>query len=342
LSYLFPLLRPAFIALIASLISVPLLRNLALRIAFVDLPGPHKIHSRPFALLGGVGIFLSFALAVAFVSRAELPVQAIVAGAGLVMVLGLYDDRRGIHPALKLLGQAIAASLVIACGVKVHFLPSLYLSIPFTLLWIVGITNAFNLLDNMDGLSAGVAFISACTFAIVAGRYLDLGPEQMQTVILASSLAGACLGFLPYNLYRASIFMGDAGSMVLGFVLASVSALGSWHSPTITTSVLIPVLILAYPIFDTFLVSILRIQRGVAFYKGGRDHSSHRLTYLGLSRLEAVLLIYLFCLTHAFAAVLVSAVTFRLALIALFMSACTLFIFGMVLRKAPLPGREGT
>lgn len=336
MSYLVPMLKPGAIALLSSLVLVPILRSFALKIQFVDLPDSRKVHARPLALLGGVGIYLSFALAVGFTASLALPVQGIVTGAGLLMILGLIDDRYGMHPLIKLLGQAAAAALVIACGVKVHFLQTPYLNVPFTLLWVVGITNAFNLLDNMDGLSAGVAFISASAFGVITARYLFLGPEQVQTVVLAASLAGACLGFLRYNLYRASIFMGDAGSMVLGFVLASLAALGSWHSATITTSLLIPVLILAYPIFDTTLVTLLRWQRGVPFYRGGKDHSSHRLANLGLSKLEVVLLIYLFCLTHALAAVLVSSVTFRLALMALFMSACTLFIFGMVLRKAPL------
>jgi len=283
-----------------------------------------------------VGIYLSFALSVAITARFALPIQGIVIGAGFLMILGLIDDRYGMHPSIKILGQAAAAAMVIGSGVSVNFLHTPYLNIPFTLLWVIGITNAFNLLDNMDGLSAGVAFISASAFAAITARYLSLGPEQIQTVVIAAALAGACLGFLPYNLYRASIFMGDAGSLVLGFVLASLAALGSWHSATITTSVLIPILILAYPIFDTTLVTLLRWQRGVPFYRGGKDHSSHRLANLGLSKLETVLLIYLFCLTHALAAILVSSVTLRLALIALFMSACTLFIFGMVLRKAPL------
>jgi len=336
LPYLLPILKPGAIALISALILVPILRPLALKIRFVDLPDSRKVHTRPLALLGGVGIYLSFSLAVAITARFAPPVQGIVTGAGFLMILGLIDDRYGMHPAIKILGQAAAAAIVIACGVSVQFLHNPYLNIPFTLFWVVGITNAFNLLDNMDGLSAGVAFISAFAFAAITARYISIGPEQMQALVIAAALAGACLGFLPYNLYRAKIFMGDAGSMVLGFVLASIAALGSWHSATITTSVLVPILVLAYPIFDTTLVTLLRWQRGVPFYRGGKDHSSHRLANLGLSNLEAVLLIYLFCLSHALAAALVSSVTLRLALIALIMSACTLFIFGMVLRKAPL------
>lgn len=336
MSYLLPILKPWTIALVSALILVPLLRSLALKIQFVDLPSSRKVHTRPLALLGGVGIYLSFGLAVAITAPFGLPLLGIVAGAGLLMILGLIDDRRGMHPGIKLAGQAAAAAIVIVCGINVQFLNAPYLNILFTLLWIVGITNAFNLLDNMDGLSAGVACISASAFAAIIARYIYLGPEQSLTLVAAAALSGACLGFLRYNLFRASIFMGDAGSMVLGFLLASIAALGSWHSARISTSMLIPVLALAYPIFDTTLVTLLRLQRGVPFYQGGKDHSSHRLVNLGLSRLEAVLLIYLFCLTHALAAILVSSVTFRLALMALFMSVSTLFIFGMVLRKAPI------
>jgi UDP-GlcNAc:undecaprenyl-phosphate GlcNAc-1-phosphate transferase len=339
LPYLLPILKPWGISLISALILVPLLRFIAIKTHFVDMPSNRKVHARPLALLGGVGIYLSFALAVALSSTLGLSILGIVTGAGLLMILGLIDDRYGMNPWIKILGQATAAAIVIACGVSVQFLDLPYLNVAFTLLWMVGITNSFNLLDNMDGLSAGVAFISAVAFAAITARFLFLGREQVEALVIAAALSGACLGFLRYNLYRASIFMGDAGSMVLGFILASISALGSWHSATITTSVLIPVLILAYPIFDTTLVTLLRLLRGVPFYRGGKDHSSHRLVNLGLSKLEAVLLIYLFCLTHALAAFLVSSVTFRLALMAFFMSGCTLFIFGMVLRKAPLDDR---
>jgi UDP-GlcNAc:undecaprenyl-phosphate GlcNAc-1-phosphate transferase len=199
----------------------------------------------------------------------------------------------------------------------------------------VGITNAFNLLDNMNGLSAGVAGIAGLTFGVLAARYADVGPEQLPTAVAAAALAGACFGFLPGNL-RARIFMGDAGSLFIGFTLASLAVQGSWRSPTAPTSVIIPLLVLAYPLFDTTLVVILRLRRGQSPVVGGRDHSSHRLVNLGLGRLETVLLIYLFSLSHALTALLVSSVTLRLSLLALAGSASVLFIFGMVLRKAPV------
>jgi UDP-GlcNAc:undecaprenyl-phosphate GlcNAc-1-phosphate transferase len=240
--------------------------------------------------------------------------------------------------------QGILATFVIYNGIRTSFLQSPWLDIPITLLWIVGITNAFNLLDNMNGLSAGVAAIAGLTFAALAARYVDVSPEQLPTATAGAALAGACLGFLPSN-FRGRIFMGDAGSLFLGFTLASLAALGSWRSPTVTTSVVIPLLVLAYPIFDTTLVVILRWRRGQSPVVGGRDHSSHRLVRLGLGRVETVLLIYLFALSHAFTALLVSSVTIRLSLLALAGSATVLFIFGMVLRKAPVwvaGGSEGS
>jgi UDP-N-acetylmuramyl pentapeptide phosphotransferase/UDP-N-acetylglucosamine-1-phosphate transferase len=173
------------------------------------------------------------------------------------------------------------------------------------------------------------------TVALLGARYVTLGPEQLPTAISAAALAGACLGFLPYN-FRSRIFMGDAGSLFLGFSLAALTALGSWRNPTTPAAVVIPLLVLAYPIFDTTLVVILRLRRGQSPVVGGRDHSSHRLVHLGLGRVEAVLLIYLFSLSQAFSALLVSSVTFRLSLLALAGSASVLFIFGMVLRKAPI------
>ncbi|MBI3988604.1 MAG: undecaprenyl/decaprenyl-phosphate alpha-N-acetylglucosaminyl 1-phosphate transferase [candidate division NC10 bacterium] len=334
MEYLSPLIRPFLIAFLSSLLLTPLLRRAAMGIGFIDDPKPHKFHKAPTALLGGVGIYTAFALALLLTRGLDRPLRGILLGATLLLILGLVDDRQGMNPWTKLLGQTIAAASAVLAGIQISFLFTPYLNIPITLLWIVGITNTFNLLDNMDGLSAGVAFIAASTFAVLASRYAEVGPEQLPAVVAAISLAGACLGFLVYNLKPASIFMGDAGSLVVGYVLASVAALGSWKSPTTPTSVLIPLLVLAYPIFDTILVTILRWRRGLPIFQGGKDHSSHRLVSLGLSELEVVLLIYLFSLCHALTAALVTSITLRLSLIALTVSASVLFIFGMILRKA--------
>ena len=338
MGYLAPLLTPFLMALGSALVLTPVCRHVALRLGMVDRPGGKKIHAHPIPLLGGPAIALAQAAGVlAAGSVDELSATILVAG-GLILLLGIHDDidphAEGVRWWLRLLFQGFLAVFVIYPGITLGFLRTPWLSIPVTFLWIVGITNAFNLLDNMNGLSAGVAAIAGATFAVLAARYMDVGPEQLPTARAAAALAGACLGFLPHN-FRSRIFMGDAGSLFIGFTLAYLAALGSWKSPTVPTSVIIPLLVLAYPIFDTTLVVILRLRRGQSPFVGGRDHSSHRLVNLGLGRVEAVLLIYLFSLSHALTALLVSSVTLRLSLLALAGSASILFIFGMVLRKAP-------
>ncbi len=322
MGYLQPLGAPFATALVLSLILTPACRALARPLGYLDRPN--------------LGAFAAAVLARGDMRR---DLWGILGGAAIVFILGLIDDRRGMHPGVKLAGQATAAIVVIASGIRVSFLGPGLVGDTFTLVWIVGITNAFNLLDNMDGLSAGVGAISAAGFAVLASRYLLLGWEQHPTAIAAAALAGACIGFLPYNLGGASIFMGDAGSMPLGLILASLAAFGSWRSPTLPTSLAIPVLILAYPIFDTTLVTFCRWRDGRPISQGGTDHSSHRLVNLGLGRTEAVILIYLFAAGNALTAFLVSSATIRLSALALALSAIILLVFGMILRRAPIGPR---
>lgn len=339
MGYLQPLGTPFAAALVLALVLTPAFRALARPLGYLDRPNPRKPHTRPTPLLGGAAILVAFAAAVLARGDVRRDLWGILAGATVVFALGLIDDRRGMHPGVKLAGQATAAVLVISSGIRVTFLGDGPAGYAFTLVWIVGITNAFNLLDNMDGLSAGVGAISAAGFAVLASRYVLLGWEQHPTAIAAAALAGACVGFLPYNLGGASIFMGDAGSMPLGLILASLAAFGSWRSPALPTSLAIPVLILAYPIFDTTLVTICRWRDGRPISQGGTDHSSHRLVNLGLGRTEVVILIYLFAAGNALTAFLVSSATIRLSLLALAMSAIILLVFGMILRRAPIGPR---
>ena len=338
MGYLTPLLTPFLVACGSALVLTPLCRLAALRLGMLDRPGGKKIHAHPTPLLGGPAIALAHAAGVLVSGPVEQVSATILVAGGLILLLGIHDDvdphAEGVRWWLRLVFQGFLAVFVIYPGITLGFLRTPWLSLPLTFLWIVGITNAFNLLDNMNGLSGGIAAIAGLTFAVLAARYVDVGPEQMPTARAAAALAGACLGFLPSN-FRSRIFMGDAGSLFIGFTLACLAALGSWKSPTVPTSVIIPLLVLAYPIFDTTLVVILRLRRGQSPVTGGRDHSSHRLVNLGLGRVEAVLLIYLFSLSHALTALLVSSVTLRLSLLALAGSASVLFIFGMVLRKAP-------
>lgn len=330
---------PFVVAFAVALAITPVCRRLAVTLRIVDRPGDKKIHGQSTPLLGGVAIALAHVTAVVWSGAADSASYRILATGGLIMLLGIWDDldphSEVLRWWLRLIYEACLAGVVVAGGVRTAFLGAPWLDIPLTLLWIVGITNAFNLLDNMNGLSAGVAAIGGATFALLAARYVQVGPEQLPTAMAAAALSGACLGFLPSN-FRSRIFMGDAGSLFVGFTLACVAVQGSWRSPTVPTSVIIPLLVLAYPLFDTTLVVILRLRRGQSPFVGGRDHSSHRLVRLGLGRVETVLLIHLFAFSQALTALLVSSVTLRLSLLALAGSVSVLFIFGMVLRKAPV------
>ncbi len=336
MDYLRPLGAPFATALVLALAFTPACRALARAAGLLDRPNARKPHKQPMPLLGGAAILGAFAIVVLARRDARHDLWGILAGAAIVFVLGLVDDRLGMRPWVKLGGQALAAVVVIQSGVRVSFLGDGVAGTAFTLLWIVGLTNAFNLLDNMDGLSAGVGSISAAAFAVLASRYMNLGWEQFPTAIAGAALAGACLGFLPYNLGGASIFMGDAGSMPLGLVLASLAAFGSWRSPTLPTSLAIPALVLAYPIFDTALVTFCRWRDGRPIYLGGTDHSSHRLVALGLRKTEAVILLYLFAASHAVTAFLVSSATLHLSLLALTLSTIILVAFGLILARAPV------
>ena len=269
----------------------PVARWIATHTDIVDRPSGRKLHLKPIPLLGGTAIYAAFILALLlFGDRFYIPpLIGIFVGATLVSFLGVWDDRRTIRPFLKLAGQTAAALVLIMTGVKVNLFSGEALDIMVTVVWVVGITNALNLLDNMDGLSGGIAAIAAGFFLLLAalsGQYL-VGS-------LAAALLGACLGFLRYNFNPADIFMGDAGSLFLGFVLASVGIKLRFPGNTPAVTWMIPVLVLGLPIFDTTLVFVSRLRRGVnPFTSAGKDHASHRLVAQGRTHREAVMTLYL-------------------------------------------------
>lgn len=277
------------VALLLSLTITPAAGRLALRTGMVDRPSARKLHRHPVPLLGGVAIYLALVGAVViFSDRAYLAQLAgILVGATVVSFFGLWDDRSGLPPLVKLAGQLAAASILLVFGVQVQLFEWAPINYALTLLWVVGITNALNLLDNMDGLSAGVATVAAGFFLVLAamnGQYL--------VGALAAALTGACLGFLVYNFNPARIFMGDSGSLFIGFLLAVVGLKLRFENVT-TVTWMIPVIVLGIPIFDTALVTLSRLRRGLnPFTTPGKDHLSHRLVRLGLTHREAVLSIY--------------------------------------------------
>lgn len=279
-------------ALALAFAATPIARQLALRFGIIDQPAARKLHRNPVPLLGGTAIYVAFFLALlVFGDRFRLPqLVSILVGASLVSFLGIWDDRRGLRPLLKLLGQVVAALILVVADVQVQLFPAPAINAALTIVWIVGITNALNLLDNMDGLSGGVA-------AIAAGFFLLLAASSGQVLVasLSAALLGACLGFLRYNFNPATIFMGDTGSLFIGFILAALGIKLRFDGPTVITW-MIPVIVLGVPIFDTTLVSISRLRRGKnPLTTPGKDHISHRLVQLGLTQREAVMALYLVC-----------------------------------------------
>ncbi|MFO7917284.1 MAG: MraY family glycosyltransferase, partial [Anaerolineae bacterium] len=271
--------------------TTPLVRKFAIKNDVVDNPNARKIHRRPIPLLGGVAIYLAFLLALVFLGDRSYirEVAGIFIGATLCSFMGLWDDRTGLGPLPKLGGQIVASALLVLSGVRIRLMPFAFLNVAATILWLVGITNAMNLLDNMDGLSGGVGVVASAFFLLLAamsGQYL--------VGALAAALLGACVGFLFYNLNPASIFMGDAGSLFLGFMLASVGIKLRFPENVDFVTWMIPVIVLGLPIFDTTLVFISRLRRGLnPLTTPGKDHTSHRLVRMGYSRREAVLILYL-------------------------------------------------
>ena len=298
-------LETFFIAGFISYLVAPFVRMMAMKLDYLDHPKDNKVHARPMPLLGGVAMFIAFFITILTKETAIIvpQVRAILLGSLILLIIGLIDDKMGMMPNFKLLGQFLAAMVVIKSGLRMDFIPNYYLSVILTYIWIIGITNSFNLLDNMNGLSAGIAGIAALFFGIIS--YMN---GQAVTSIVSFALAGCAFGFLKHNFPKANLFMGDAGSLVLGYVLASLAILGTWKTYILTTSLMVPILVLGYPIFDTALVSIIRILQGRSIFEGGKDHSSHRLALLGLKRYRTVLTIYGICVSLGLTAVIVTRV----------------------------------
>jgi UDP-GlcNAc:undecaprenyl-phosphate/decaprenyl-phosphate GlcNAc-1-phosphate transferase len=289
--------------LLLAMLSTPWARRVGLRLHAIDQPDPvRKVHAVPTPRLGGVAIFVSTLIAALLLRGVYSELGSILVGATLVSVLGFWDDRFSLGVIKKLIGQLVAVGLLILTGVQVTALPFAILNIVVTILWVVGITNAFNLLDNMDGLSGGIAAIAAAHFALLCaltGQYL--------VGALAVAVMAACIGFLIYNWNPATIFMGDSGSLFLGFLLASVGIKLRFPDNVAFVTWMIPLLVLGVPIFDTALVTVSRIRRHLnPLTTPGIDHTSHRLTYAGFSRREAVFLLYIVALLLGLVAIFVT------------------------------------
>ena len=290
---------PAYIAAFAGSLTVawvltPLLLKLAIRRQVLDMPDDRKAHQSPVPYLGGVAIVAGFSamcLTAAAVDRAVSVVTqlAVLLGLGLVLaVMGLVDDLRGgLSPRLRLLVEAAVGVAVGITGSGAELGGPVLLDLVVTVIWVVGVTNAFNLLDNMDGLSAGVAALAAAAFCLIAGLN-----GQFLVAALAAAVAGCATGFLRHNFHPAKIYMGDAGSLFLGFLLAVLGLKLTLTDTPPVVALFVPLLVLGLPVFDTTLVTWQRLTHGRSPMVGGRDHASHRLVWVGIPVPVAVCLLY--------------------------------------------------
>jgi UDP-GlcNAc:undecaprenyl-phosphate GlcNAc-1-phosphate transferase len=284
-----------FIAIAAGLIAfaaTPVTLVVAKRIGLVAIPNARKTHSVPTPLMGGVAIWAAFivSLLVFGLGTTEYSqMLAIIVGGTVISIVGFIDDRIGLGPLPKMAGQVLAAVLLMLGGVGAHLFSDTFwfLNVAITIVWIVGICNAVNYMDNMDGLAAGVS-------AVAAGSFLVLAALNQQSLVasLAAALLGACVGFLVYNFQPAISFMGDTGSLLLGFMLAVLGIKLSFPHISTQSTWMAPIVVLGLPLFDTALVTISRYRRGVSVLQGGADHSSHRLARLGLSNRRVVVALY--------------------------------------------------
>jgi len=281
-----------FIAIAAGLIAfigTPFTLVVARRIGFVAKPSARKTHVVPVPLMGGVAIWSAFVVSLLIFGRGTQFVElvAIIVGGTLISAVGLVDDRVGLGPSVKLLGQVLAALILVMGGVKAQLFHNMWLDLGLTLFWVIGICNAINFMDNMDGLAAGVS-------AVAAGSFLVLAALNGQVLVssLAAALLGACLGFLIYNFQPAITFMGDTGSLLLGFMLAVLGIKLNFPGVHPFSTWMAPIVVLGLPIFDTALVTLSRLRRRVSIAQGGADHTSHRLARLGLSHRRVVVALY--------------------------------------------------
>ena len=271
----------------------PVALSLAVKRQILDHPSGYKKQESAVPYLGGLAIVCSFGIVILAgallrpLATFTAQVPLIIGCALLLSVIGLIDDLRGLNPLIRVVAEVVAAVLLFYSGIRVEMFPSGNpMNLVMTVLWVVGITNAFNLLDNMDGLSAGVAFIASGFFFLIAAAN-----DQILVAALAVALAGCALGFLRHNFHPARIYMGDAGSLFFGFMLAVIGLKVRFVGP-VRVTFLVPILILGVPIFDTVLVLVTRLLHKINPFLGGRDHTSHRLVFVGIPVPAAVSLIY--------------------------------------------------
>lgn len=292
-------------SMIVSLILTPIIIKVSHKLGIVDKPNFRKVHTKPVSVLGGTVILLSFLVGIWLGHPIETEVKPLVIGSVLIYLVGLIDDIYELKPIVKLLGQIIAALVVVYYGVTIDFIslpigPTLHFgvfAIPITVIWIVAITNAINLIDGLDGLASGVSMIALMTIGFIA-----ILQANIFIIMICSVLIGALLGFLCFNFHPAKIFLGDSGALLIGFIVAFLSLLGFKNITFV--SLFFPIVILAVPFIDTLFAMIRRVKKGQHIMQADKSHLHHKLLELGYSHRQTVLLIYSIALLFSLSSII--------------------------------------
>nr|WP_206081470.1 MraY family glycosyltransferase [Megasphaera sp. SW808] len=302
------------IALIVAYVLTPGVKKLAIKVGAVDKPNARKVHTHAIPRLGGLAIYVGFMAAVLFCVPVRHELLGLLLGCTAIVALGIWDDICNIPAKVKLVGQIVAACIPIAFGIQIEWLTNPFgtlivlpelVAIPVTIFWIIGFTNTVNLIDGLDGLAAGVSFIASVSMFLLAYTM-----NQYLPAMIIVAMAGAALGFLQYNFNPAKIFMGDTGSMLLGYTMAVAAVLGLVKTAA-TIALVVPLIALGLPILDTLFAIIRRKMSGVPIFQPDKGHLHHRLLALGMSQKQAVLIMYFVSIVLGIVALFVANVNYQ-------------------------------
>ena len=309
---------PFVIALVVSYALTPSVKKLAIKIGAVDRPNARKVHTHVIPRLGGLAIYIGFMAAVLFCVPLQHELVGMLLGCTAIVAVGIWDDICNIPAKVKLVGQILAACIPIAFGIQIEWLTNPFgdiivlpelIAIPVTIFWIIGFTNTVNLIDGLDGLAAGVAFIASISMFLLAYNL-----NQFLPALVIVSMAGAALGFLQYNFNPAKIFMGDTGSMLLGYTPSVAAVLGLVKTAA-TVALVVPIIALGLPILDTTFAIIRRKMSGVPIFQPDKGHLHHRLLALGMTQKQAVLIMYFVSMILGIVALFVANVSYKTGIV---------------------------
>ena len=316
---MFPYVTAFLISLVITYAITPEIKKLAMKVGAVDRPNARKVHTHIVPRLGGLAIYIGFVIAVLFSVGMTREVVGLLIGSTTIVAVGIWDDICQIPAKVKLCGQIAAALVLVGFGIQIDWLTNpfgdliflpWFFAIPLTVFWVIGFTNTVNLIDGLDGLAAGVSIIASISVFFMA---LSMG--QSEPALITIALIGAAFGFLQYNFNPAKIFMGDTGSMLLGYVMAAVSIIGVVKTAA-TVALVVPVIALGPPIMDTLFAIARRRMSGVPIFQPDKGHLHHRLLALGFSQRQAVLSMYCVSVFLGFLALFVASVNYQIGTIA--------------------------